>query len=277
MARLDGKVAVVTGGASGIGEATVRRFVAEGAKAVIADMQEERGAALAKELGDSAAFARCNVIREDQVAAAVDLAVSRFGRLDVMYNNAGFGGALGPISSISEEDYDLTMDVLLKGVFFGIKHAAPVMSAQESGSIVNTASICGLQAGIGAHIYTVAKAAVISLTQSTALELAEHNVRVNAVCPGYTITPLFAGSASASEERLSKARDRTAMAQPLHRAGDPADIANLVLFLASDESSWVTGQAHVVDGGLIAGPAWRDQPRMMREPHPIRLHRPPAD
>ena len=277
MGRLDGKVAVITGGASGIGEATVRRFVAEGAKVVIADMQEDRGSALAAELGEAAAFASCNVIREDQVAGAIDDAVRRWGRLDVMYNNAGFGGAMGPISSISEEDYDLTMDVLLKGPFFGIKHAAPIMCGQESGSIISTASICGLQAGIGSHLYTVAKAGVISLTQTAALELAEHNVRVNAVCPGYTITPLFAGSASASDERLDKARQRTATAQPMHRAGEPSDIANLVLFLASDESSWVTGQAHVVDGGLIAGPAWRDQPRMLREANPIRLHRPPTD
>ena len=118
---------------------------------------------------------------------------------------------------------------------------------------------------------------MISLTQTTALELAEHNVRVNAVCPGYTITPLYAGRADASDERLGKARERSAESQPLKRAGEPTDIANLVLFLASDESTWVTGQAHVVDGGLIAGPAWRDQPRVMREPHAIRLHRPPAD
>ncbi|MFN0091641.1 MAG: SDR family NAD(P)-dependent oxidoreductase [Acidimicrobiales bacterium] len=277
MGRMDGKTAVVTGGASGIGEATVRRFVAEGARVVIADMQEDRGAALAAELGDAAVFVRCNVVKEEQVAAAVDAAVDRWGRLDTMFNNAGFGGAMGPISSISEEDYDLTMDVLLKGPFFGVKHAAPVMQRQQSGSIVNTASVCGLRAGIGSHVYTIAKAGVISLTQTAALELAEDNVRVNAVCPGYTITPLYAGKPDASAELLDRRRQQSAMAQPMHRAGDPTDIASMVLFLASDESPWVTGQAHVVDGGLIAGTAWRKQPSFMKEAHPIRLHRPPND
>ncbi|MFT7598613.1 MAG: NAD(P)-dependent dehydrogenase (short-subunit alcohol dehydrogenase family) [Acidimicrobiales bacterium] len=277
MGRLDGKVAVITGGASGIGEATVRRFVAEGAKVLIADMQEERGQQVAAELGDAAAFQATNVSKETDIQDAIADAVDRWGRLDVMFNNAGFGGALGPISSIDESEYDMTMDVLLKGVFFGIKHAAPIMSEQGSGSIINTASICGIQSGYGPHIYSVAKAAVIALTETTSLELAEHDVRVNAVCPGFTVTPLAVGKAGADDDRLDKMRDSAAESQPIKRVGEADDLANMVLFLASDESTWVTGQAHVVDGGLMAGKPWRRQPRMFREPNPIKIYRQPDD
>ena len=147
MGQLDDKVAVITGGASGIGAGTVRRFVAEGAKVLITDLDEDQGNALADEMGDAAAFLRTDVSREEDVAAMIAEATDRFGRLDCLFNNAGFGGALGPISKTSVEDYDLTMDVLLKGVFLGMKHAAPVMSAQGSGSIISTASVAGLRAG----------------------------------------------------------------------------------------------------------------------------------
>jgi NAD(P)-dependent dehydrogenase (short-subunit alcohol dehydrogenase family) len=280
MAALQGKVALVTGGASGIGAATVRRFVDEGARVLIADLQEGAAAALAAELGPSAAAVACNVAREADVAAAVRAAVDRWGRLDILYNNAGFGGASGPLEETSVDEYDLTMDVLLKSVFLGIKHASPVMKAQRSGSIVNTASVCAFEAGIGNSLYSVAKAGVVMLTKAAALELAEHDVRVNAVCPGYIATPLAAGRPVSENDpqrvaaALDRLRERNADNQPLARSGEPEDIANMVLFLASDESRWVTGQAMVVDGGLLAGRPWRKLSPWITEHRDIRIYRP---
>lgn len=283
MGRLDGKVAVITGGASGIGAATARLFVNEGARVLIADLQDGVAADLAAELGPSAASVGCNVAREAEVAAAIKSAVDRWGRLDVLYNNAGFGGATGTLEETSVEDYDMTMDVLLKSVFLGIKHASPIMKAQGSGSIVNTASVCAFEAGIGSQVYSVAKAGVVMMTKAAALELAESNVRVNAVCPGYIATPLAAGRPKAvnEPERVERALERlrtsTQDNQPLARSGEPDDIANMVLFLASDDSQWVTGQAMVVDGGLLAGRPWRKLGPWITERREIRLYRPPEE
>jgi NAD(P)-dependent dehydrogenase (short-subunit alcohol dehydrogenase family) len=275
--RLDGKVAVITGGASGMGAATVRRFVTEGAKVVIADLQEDRGMELVAELGDeNVSFARVDVTQEVDVAGAVAEAVDRFGRLDVMFNNAGFGGARGPIETISVEDYDITMDVLLKGVFLGIKHAAPVMKAQGSGSIINTSSGAGVQAGETPHLYAVAKAAVIHLTKSTALELGANGIRVNAICPGVIATPLAFGGKTLRPDQIDKADAKLGPYQPIGRIGQPDDIANYALFLASDESTFITGTAQLVDGGYMAGRAWNRQPRQMTAQGPINLYRPPG-
>jgi NAD(P)-dependent dehydrogenase (short-subunit alcohol dehydrogenase family) len=280
MGRLDGKVAVITGAASGIGAATAARFVAEGAKVVIGDLQDEVGERLAASLGDAARYVHCNVAREDQVAAMIATAVDTWGRLDVLYNNAGFVGAQGPFESTSVDEYDLTMDVLLKSVFLGIKHASPLMKTQGSGSIISTASVCGLTPAIGTHIYNVAKAGVIMMTKSAALELAESGVRVNCICPGYVATQLAAGRSlsdiddDANAERMAKVRDRMGESQPMHRMGEPEDIAQMALFLASDDSTWVTGTAQVVDGGLTLGKPWRKLPRSITEPGPIRMYRP---
>ena len=279
MGQLDGKVALITGGASGIGAGTVRRFVAEGAKVMIADLQEDVAAVLAAELGDAADYRRCNVAVEADVSGVIADTVARWGRLDVLYNNAGFGGAMGPFKDTTVDDYDLTMDVLLKSVFLGIKHASPVMMAQRSGSIISTASVCGLMPGVGAHIYTVAKAAVIMMTKTAALELAEYDIRVNCVCPGYIATPLLAGAplargAERSAEKIDQARDRNRESQPLHRVGEPEDVANVVLFLASDESAWMTGTAQVIDGGVTLGRPWRKLPTMITAHHPIRIYNP---
>jgi NAD(P)-dependent dehydrogenase (short-subunit alcohol dehydrogenase family) len=274
-AELEGKVAVVTGGASGIGEATVRQFVAEGAQVIVADLQDGPGEDLAEELGDAARFVHTDVSVEAQVAGAIRAAVDAFGGLDVLYNNAGFVGATGPLESTTAEEYDLTMDVLLKAVFFGIKHASPIMKAQRSGSIISTSSVCGLTAGVGTHLYSVAKAAVIMLTKTAALELADWQVRVNAVCPGYVATPLGAGGSltelgrDTTEERLAVTRDRLAHSQPIGRMGEAADIARLVTFLASDASSWITGTAQVIDGGLTLGKPWPKQPRAVTEHRPL--------
>src|SRR4051794_23565590 len=217
--RLEGKVAVITGGASGIGAATAELFIAEGARVVIGDMQAEVGEETAGRLGANCAFQPCDVSKEGDVGALVEAATARWGTLDVIYNNAGFGGALGPIETLSEEDIDITFDVLLKGVIFGMKYAAPVMKAQESGSIISTASVAGLTTGYGPHLYNVAKAAVIHLTRSVANELAEQNIRVNCICPGFIATPLAANAPigakgrDAAEERMQKMRDLSGGAQ----------------------------------------------------------------
>lgn len=274
MSSLEGRVAIVTGGASGIGAATAELFVAEGAKVLIADMQEERGEETAAALGDAAAFQRVDVTKEADVAAAVDAAVDRWGGLDIMFNNAGFGGALGPIETTTVEDFDLTFDVLVKGVFLGIKHAAPAMRERGGGSIINTASVAGLQAGWSPHLYSVAKSAVIHLTKSVALEYGEHNIRVNCICPGVIATPLAAGRPDVSDESLEKMKGALGRTQVLGRIGDPSDIAQAARWLASDESSFVTGHAQVVDGGAYAGKPWRKQGDWITQPRPIRMYRP---
>jgi len=276
MKRLAGRVAIITGGASGIGAASVKLFVAEGARVLIADLQEERGKQLAEQLGESAAYRRVDVSREEDVRAAVDEAASRWGRLDVMFNNAGFGGALGPIEGTTVEEFDITFDVLVKGPFLGIKYAAPVMKRQGAGSIISTASVAGLQTGYSPHLYSVAKAAVIHLTRSVALELGESGIRVNCICPGVIATPLAAGSPDVSEAGLAKMKAALARTPALGRIGDPEDIARAALWLASDESSFVTGHAQVVDGGAYAGRPWSKQAEWITKPRPIRMYRPPG-
>lgn len=257
MGRLEGKVAVITGGASGIGEATARLFTSEGARVVIADIQDDRGEALARELGT--VYQRTNVTAEDDVRGAVARAVREYGRLDCMFNNAGFIGTHGPVEEIPADEYDLTMNVLLRGVFFGMKHAAPVMKAQGSGSIISTSSMAGLRPGDGPHVYATAKAAVIHLTKCVALELAEQKIRVNCVCPGGIMTPLVMAEVPDNPQIEALARAAIAAGHPIERAGEPLDIALAALFLASDESTFITGHALAVDGGGSVGTPWRRQ------------------
>lgn len=268
MTQLTNKSAIITGGASGMGEATVRRFVAEGARVVIADVQDARGHTLADTLGGAAVYQHTDVAEEADVRAAVARAVEEFGSLDIMFNNAGFGGANGPIDEIPVEEYDRTMNVLLRGVFLGMKHAAPIMKRQRSGSIISTASVAGLAGGRGPHIYSAAKAAIINLTRSVALELGEYNVRVNCICPGAIATPLLAGIVG-GEEAMPALRDLLAGFQPLERSGLPEDIANTALWLSTDDASFITGQAIVVDGGLTAGRKWSQQSEGMRTRRPM--------
>lgn len=250
--RLDGKVAVITGGGNGIGRATVLRFLEEGARVVVADLNEQTGGetlALAKQAGaeSRARFIRTDVAREADVEAAVALATKDFGRLDVMFNNAGVAGAFGPITDITEEDWDYTFAVLVKGVFFGMKHAARALKAQGGGGvIVSTASIAGLSGGDGPQAYSASKAAVINLTRAVAVELAPLRIRVNAICPGGILTPLLhRGNAEAMRPVLEKF-------QPWPEAGQPEHIAGAALYLASDDATFVTGEALVVDGGALA-------------------------
>ena len=245
--RLENKVAVITGGASGIGEGTVRRFVAEGAKCVIADIQYERAEELAEELGENAVAFCVDVADESQVKATVEFAVSEFGQLDIMFNNAGILGSVGPISEIDGDGWLRTIDVLLNSVFYGIKHAAKVMIKQGSGSIINTASTAGVRAGLGPHVYTAAKHGVVGLSQSVATELGPHGVRVNVIAPGGTISGLTARLVTGDHENLEKASTIIGAHNPLRRAGRPEDIANAVLYLASDEASFTTGAVLVVD------------------------------
>jgi NAD(P)-dependent dehydrogenase (short-subunit alcohol dehydrogenase family) len=247
--RLKDKVAVITGGACGIGEGAARRFVEEGASVVVSDLQVEAGEALVSELGPAARFIRTDVTREEDVAAAVDLAVSEFGRLDCMVNNAGIVGVIGSIKDTSAEAWDFTIAVLLRGVFLGMKHAARVMIPQESGSIISLASTAGVAGGLGSHAYTAAKHGVVGLTKSAASELGQHGIRVNAVAPGNIVTPMTADVVSGNHTDLATAHDHIETTSPLHRAGLPVDIANVALFLASDEAAYVTGQTLVADAG----------------------------
>ena len=208
--RLDGRVALVTGAASGIGEATARRFVAEGARVLIADVQAQRGEALAGELGAVTRFVLTDVTDEAAVAAAVDAAVSEFGRLDIVFNNAGIIGALGPIASIGLADYTYTMSVNLLGVFLGMKHGARVMQPQGSGVILSTTSPAAVAGGLGPHVYSAAKAAIIGLTQSVAAELRPMGIRVNAIMPGATVTAMTAKILSGDPDDTSGAYDALA-------------------------------------------------------------------
>jgi NAD(P)-dependent dehydrogenase (short-subunit alcohol dehydrogenase family) len=248
--RLEGNVAVVTGGASGIGAGTVRRFVEEGARCVVADLQDDAGQALATELGDATHFVHADVAVEDDVANLVDTAVKHFGRIDCMFNNAGILGAVGPIAETDTDAWRRTMDVLLTSVFFGIKYAARAMIAQGSGgAIINTTSTAGVRAGLGPHLYTTAKHGVVGLTQSTATELGRHGIRVNAIAPGATVSGMTAYVATGDAGALDEASRRIARNAPLGRPGYPRDIANAALYLASDDANWVNGAILVVDAG----------------------------
>ncbi len=278
MTRLQDRVAIITGAASGIGRESALRFAEEGAKVLVADMQEDKGNEVADLLNaerpGTAAFRKVDVSREEDVEAMVGDALSRWGSVDIMFNNAGFGGALGPIENTTVEEFDITFDVLVKGVFLGIKHVTPVMREQGSGSIINTASVAGLQAGWSPHLYSVAKSAVIHLTKTVALELGDYGVRVNAICPGIIATPLAAGHPKTSDEQLEKMKKGLGKTQVLGRIGDPVDIANAAVFLASDESSYITGHAQVVDGGAFAGKPWRKQGGWITDKRPIKMYRP---
>lgn len=250
--RLANRVAIITGGASGMGLASVNRFLEEGASVVIADFNEDTGqaaiaAAAANGFADQIAFVRTDVANEADIAKLIDHTLHKFGKLDIMFNNAGVGGAIGPLTETTVESWDYTFDVLAKGVFLGIKHAAIAMrAAGNGGSIINTASIAGLSGDAGPLVYSAAKAAVISLTRSSAVELAADKIKVNAICPGFIVTPLAdGGRPEATKANFTKS-------QPWPDYGRGEHIAGAAMFLASDDSEFVTGEEIVVDGGLTA-------------------------
>jgi len=249
--RLKDKVAVITGGASGMGKDTVLRFLREGASVVIADFNEETGQAVVAQAQaeghERVSFARTDVAVEADIEAMIQQAVEQYGGVDIVFNNAGVGGAIGPLTDTTVASWDYTMDVLAKGVFLGIKHAARAMRTQgRGGSIINTASIAGLSGDGGPLVYSAAKAAVISLTQSSAVELAPDKIRVNAICPGFIATPLADGG------RPDSVRETFQTAQPWPEFGAGEHIAGAALFLASEDARFVTGEHIVVDGGLTA-------------------------
>jgi NAD(P)-dependent dehydrogenase (short-subunit alcohol dehydrogenase family) len=256
--RLDGKVAVITGATSGIGEATARQFVAEGARVVIAGRSEERGKALAAELGQQAQFQRADVMHEAQIAAVIDSAVKHFGQLDCLFNNAG-ASTPGEIDTLTEPQFDYGMKLLVGSVMFGIKHAARVMAAR-GGSIINNSSVAAHRLGQGGMLYSAAKAAVSHTTRMAGAKLGPLGIRVNSISPGAIATPIFWGgsakaqtmSAEDNARKLAKLEGNLARATPLPRSGVANDIAFAAVFLASDEGSFVNAHDLVVDGGRIA-------------------------
>src|ERR1700727_3185675 len=264
--RLDGKVAVITGATSGIGEATARCFVAEGARVIIAGRSEERGTALAGELGGQAIFHRAAVMHEAEIAAVIDAAVSRFGTLDCLFTNAG-AGTPGELDTITEEQFDFGMKLLVGSVMFGIKHAARAMQAR-GGSIINNSSIAAHRLGQGGALYSAAKAAVSHVTRIAGAKLGPNGIRVNSISPGAIATPIFWGgsaqaqtlSAEDNARKLAKLAGNLAKATPLPRSGIANDIAYAAVFLASDEGSFINAHDLVVDGGRIAQFYERPQP-----------------
>ena len=256
MGKLAGKVAVITGGANGIGRDTALRFLSEGARVVIADLNERNADLVldqAAQAGHAAAVRsiRTDVAQERDIEAMFQCALDEFGRLDCVFNNAGIGGAFGPITETRVEDWDYTLGVLLRGVFLGMKHGARILESQgQGGAIISTASVAGFAAGGGAHCYSAAKAAIINLTRSVAVELAPHRIRVNAVAPGPLMTELFHRGNPDAAQRVILER------QPWPDVARASDISGVVLFLASADAGFITGETILVDGGLLArGPA----------------------
>jgi len=243
-AELAGKVAIVTGGASGIGRATVELFVAEGARVVIGDVDEALGSALAESLGDAAAFQRADVSEAADVQGLVDVAVERFGGLQVMFNNAGISSAMARLLDNDLSDFTRVMNVNLLGVMLGTQRAGRHMAANGGGCIINNASLAGLTAGAGVVTYRASKAAVVHFSKSAAIDLAEYGVRVNCVAPAHIATRIT------SYDMGPVIR----LTQPLQRQGVPEDVANAVLYLASDRAAYVTGVVLPVDGGTATGP-----------------------
>jgi NAD(P)-dependent dehydrogenase (short-subunit alcohol dehydrogenase family) len=255
--QLEGKVALITGGCSGIGLGTVELFVAEGAKVVVADVQDEKGAMLEQRFPDRACYSHCDVTEEADIAKAVALAKEAFGGLDILFNNAGSGGAGSGIPDMTVEAWDGTMNLLLRSVMLGMKHATPLMQARGGGSIINTASIAGLEAGWGPVAYSTAKGAVIHLSRVAAAQLARDKIRVNAICPGLIATSIFGASIGlprqVADQMAARVAETASKFQPIAKAGMPEDIARACLYLASDASVFVTGTHMVVDGGITTG------------------------
>ena len=260
MGRLDGKVAIITGAGSGQGLAAARLFANEGASVVVGEYNEETGARAAEEIaaaGGLVAFAHCDVAEAEQVKAMVDLAVSRFGRLDILYNNAGLwysskgnyrpGITDGPAPLLEDNIWERTIGVNLKGVYLGCRFAIPIMREHGAGSIINVSSIAALRTGRGSQsdAYTAAKGGVMAMTRTLAVEHAQYGIRCNCIFPGAIHTPLAGPFTPEYEEAVRQSI-------PLGRWGQPEDVAKMALFLASDEASWITGQFFVVDGGYTA-------------------------
>lgn len=256
--RLQGKVAVVTGAASGIGEATVALFVAEGARVLAADKNAEAGAALAARLGPAVHFMACDVTDCAQLQAAIDGAATHFGGLDILFSNAGAGGTAAGVEGFDPASWDFTQALLLRSVAAGAAYAVPHMKRRGGGAIVNTSSISALQSGYAPLCYSVAKAGVLHYTRVAAAELAPLGIRINAVVPGFIATRIFGGVMQLDHDKAGELAQqiaaRSGTANPVGRSGLPADIAEAVLYLASDAAGFITGTHITVDGGITIGP-----------------------
>jgi NAD(P)-dependent dehydrogenase (short-subunit alcohol dehydrogenase family) len=251
MDELKNKVTVITGAASGIGSATARLFCEEGAAVIVADVQDEAGRCLVDELaknGHSATFLHCDVSSEADVTAMVHLAISHFGRIDVLFNNAGIEGEQAPTAEATLENWQRVIDINLKGVFLGMKHGIKAMLQHGGGSIINNASVAGLVGFPNIPAYCASKGGVVQLTRAAALEYATQGIRVNCLCPGVIDTPMVERFTQGSAE----AQAAMSALEPVGRVGTPMEVAELALFLASDRSSFVTGAVIPVDGGFVA-------------------------
>jgi NAD(P)-dependent dehydrogenase (short-subunit alcohol dehydrogenase family) len=258
MGMVEGKIAIITGATSGIGARTAELFVAEGATVVFTGRRQAEGAAVAARIGKTAEFIAADATSEDDWKRVIDHTLKAFGRIDCLFNNAGGPAPTGSITSVPVAGFDAAMALLVRSVMLGMKHVAPIMQRQRSGSIINNGSIAGHQTGRSTSmIYGAAKAAVNHLSKCVAMELGEHNVRVNSVSPGAIATGILAKAlgvdASKADQLADEMKEVYAKVQPIPRAGVPDDIAQCVLWLASDRSTFVNAIDIVVDGGLIGG------------------------
>jgi NAD(P)-dependent dehydrogenase (short-subunit alcohol dehydrogenase family) len=256
--RLDGKVAVITGAASGIGLATLELFVEAGARVLAADFNAETGLALEKRFPGVVQFALCDVTKVEQLKAAIDGAAAHFGGLDILFSNAGSGGSPAKVDEWDQTGWDHTQNLLLRSVAAGASFATPHMKQRGGGSIINTSSISALQSGFAPIAYSVAKAGVLHYTRIAAAQLSAHKIRINAVIPGFIATNIFGSSMGMSLDEAKKiaaqVSARSGSANPMGRSGQPRDIAEAVLFLASDAAGFITGTSITVDGGITIGP-----------------------
>lgn len=256
--RFAGKTAVITGAASGIGLATCLRLASEGATVIAADIDDVGGEVLASTSNGKIIYKHCDVTSDVEIKALMDFAAEKTGGIDILFNNAGAGGAKETIDEIDAESWDNTMNLLLRSVAMGIRHAVPYMIGRDGGSIINTASVAALSTGMAPTAYSVAKGGVLHLSKLAAADLAKHGIRVNAICPGFIKTNIFTAALDVPDELKDMAKGMIAHvaedAQPVKRGGRPEDIAGTVAFLASDDASFITGTHILVDGGMLIGP-----------------------
>ena len=282
MGKLDGRVALITGAAGGIGRATSKLFIEEGAKGVVmADIWDEMGEKTAEELGPNAIYIHADVSQETDIIQSIDLAVEKFGRLDVVYSNAGNPGPPGVIEDVPTDEFDRTVAIHLRAAFLFMKYSIPIMKKQGSGCFITTCSVAAFQQGLGSLPYSLSKAGIIQLTRIAAVELGAFGIRANAIAPGGIATGIFGQGAGLSPEAAVKfgelMKEILAISQPIKRAGLPEDIAHAALFLAEDSSGFITGETLKVDGGLLSGRIPQDPEELMEEFYKIIVQLDPED